>query len=386
MHIAYVSIDGVVDPLGFSQVVRLLSEIKRLDQYIELTLVSLERLGAETANVHSILSNQEVAWIHGTYVNGSKGAMQNLAFLLDSLLELHERQPIDLVHSRSYLPGVVGRAFKSLTDTPYLFDFRGYWVDEKIVEGQWFDSWPALKIGRFLERSTFQGAAHIVSLSSTAADDIRNDMFGACAEVDVIPTLADFEEFRPTIPKTPLSFAFVGSLNKSYLVDETFSLMGELVALDDRVTIHAFTQQEGQFREHGKKHNIRFDRVKIKALPHSEMPSALGRMDWGFLLLEESFAKRASMPTKLGEYFACGVKPIFCGCNEDAKDWVRKSGLGLVLDKADLARPNEVAKRILNHTETTDEHGVIDPQVRSHFSLSKGAERYLSLYSSLCEG
>ena len=54
-------------------------------------------------------------------------------------------------------------------------------------------------------------------------------------------------------------------------------------------------------------------------------------MDWGLLLLKETFAKRGSMPTKLAEMLACCVRPIQYGCNRDVTDKVFEAGSGIAL-------------------------------------------------------
>ena len=88
------------------------------------------------------------------------------------------------------------------------------------------------------------------------------------------------------------------------------------------------TRQERDLREHLLQAAVSEDDFTITSVPHDQMHEWMSLVHFGLLLLEETFAKRASMPTKLGEMFASGVRPVQYGCNEEVTRFVREAGFG----------------------------------------------------------
>ena len=128
------------------------------------------------------------------------------------------------------------------------------------------------------------------------------------------------------------------------------------------------------------------DRRLIASVGHGEIHRWLPWIDFGLMLLvSPNDAKRASMPTKLGEFFAAGVTPISYGGNSEVADWVKRAGSGLALD--DLS--DESLEQAANFVET----GVPDSSIRlrarrvaeEHFSLDSGAARYDRLFQDILE-
>jgi glycosyltransferase involved in cell wall biosynthesis len=131
-------------------------------------------------------------------------------------------------------------------------------------------------------------------------------------------------------------------------------------------------------------HGIREDRCLITSVPHDEIHRWLPWIDFGLLLLvSPNDAKRASMPTKLGEFLAAGVSPISYGGNSEVADWVRRTGSGLAL--------NDLSDESLARAARFVAAGAPEPSARmrarqvaeEHFSLDSGAERYNRLFRSI---
>ena len=125
-------------------------------------------------------------------------------------------------------------------------------------------------------------------------------------------------------------------------------------------------------------------RVTLTRADHDAMPEWLSLLDWGLLLLNPaSPAKRASVPTKLAEFFATGVRVAQFGCNEEISDWVRRAGSGVVLPSVD-AQGLEAAARLIA-ASTRDEAVLARARevTAPHFSLKSGLERYEALWRRL---
>jgi glycosyltransferase involved in cell wall biosynthesis len=106
------------------------------------------------------------------------------------------------------------------------------------------------------------------------------------------------------------------------------------------------------------------------------MPVWLRRIDWGLLLLETRPNKGGSMPTKLGEMFAAGVRPVQLGCNDEVRDWVVRTGSGITLPDASDDSLREAAAKIAG---ARDDRALLRRAreiAQPHFALSAGVDRY----------
>jgi hypothetical protein len=105
------------------------------------------------------------------------------------------------------------------------------------------------------------------------------------------------------------------------------------------------------------------------------------------LLNPSSPAKRASMPTKLAEFLACGVRPVQFGCNPEVSDWVRTTGSGFVLPDVEPKTLERAASQLVasapDRTVTDRARTLAMP----HFALESGLKKYervlLSVFGDL---
>lgn len=393
-HIIYLSFDGLLEPLGETQVVRLVEELNRTMD-LRFTIVSLEKRSdlANTLQLNNLqerLRDQGISWHHHPYEKGAGGAARNVSMMLYDVGQLAEDSGCSLLHARSYLAAAVCDTLKAANGTPYVFDFRGYWIDERIEEGRWFINPIAVAAGRAIERRLFGHANAIVSLAQPAADDIQRGRFGdvGSTPIAVIPTCVDATRFnlnQRTVPR-PRALAgknvvgWVGSLNASYLVQESLELTRWILEYDPDAFFLGLTGQVTQLRERALAAGIPETRMLIQPVQHADMPQWLGWIDWGLLLLKTNVAKRGSMPTKLGEFLASGVRPIYHGCNEDMESLVTASGTGVHVD---FSKPLEEFALDIIHSEKTVSLEEGWNRVEDRLSLRAGVEMYARLYDLL---
>ena len=51
--------------------------------------------------------------------------------------KLQKDVKFDIVHCRGYISAIIGERMKRKLKTKFLFDMRGWWVDEKLESGNW---------------------------------------------------------------------------------------------------------------------------------------------------------------------------------------------------------------------------------------------------------
>ena len=156
-RILYITFDGVLEPLGRSQVLSYLIGLSR--RGFKFTLISLERERdfsdrRAVAELERELADYGVKWLrYSFHIGGVRSVLKNCRVALRAARLAIRQNQIALIHARSYVPALIGWLINRRTAVPYLFDMRGYWIDELADEGRWFKSHAAYLIGKRIERS-----------------------------------------------------------------------------------------------------------------------------------------------------------------------------------------------------------------------------------------
>ena len=402
-RVLYLTLDGLLQPLGFSQVARIVMRLAKSGwQYRVISLEKPQDLERrqEVARVGRLLRDAGVEWRYLPYdwAQTSRAALQNMGALIGEAVQATRRGDFDLVHAWAFHGGVAAHAAWLATGTRYVYDTRSYWIDERIEEGRWFTTPGRVAVARGVEHRLFASASGVVTLTELQADDVREGRFGSPAGkvVQCIPTCADFDDFalkprarwsavseaQRAALKGALVLGIVGALNRSYLVDETLALCRRVLALRRDAQVLVLSSQREVYLQAARDAGIDLERLTIVNAAHDAMPEWLSLIDFGMLLLQpHSQAKRASMPTKLAEFFAVGVRPVQFGCNVEVQDWVRKSGTGVIVKAVSDDALDEAARTIA-------ECGAVDlalgrARTEKHFSLETGADRYNQLLAQV---
>jgi glycosyltransferase involved in cell wall biosynthesis len=397
----YLSVDGLLEPLGFSQVVRVIEGLAAKGWRYEV--ISLEKAKdlASADRVRAVEARLAAAHIRWTRLEwneagGARAAASNLAALTTHALHRVRRGGIDAIHARSYVAATAAHAVWLTTRIRFVFDTRAYWIDERLEDGKWFTSPLRLGVARGLEHQLFACAAGIVTLTELQANDVRVGAFGpvGARPVRCIPTCADYDDFvrRPLAEclAVPLDLrervdgkrvlGVIGSLNRSYCVDETLLLARKVLERDPTAHLLVLSGQGPEWTQAALRVGVPSDRLITRRANHDDMPQWLSLIDWGLLLLvPASKAKRASMPTKLAEFFASGVRPVQSGCNDEVGEWVRRAGSGLSLDSVTESSLDLAAEAIVSR-HSAAELEVARARTREHFSLDHGVRRYDELW------
>ena len=398
-RIVYLSFDGILQPLGWSQVARMLCALTAPSRAYRL--VSLEREAdlADTqraAQARRTLLVHDIAWDPIVYREGGAAVVsRNVMRARRSVRNAIKEHNANLVHARGYQSGWVARSMKRSMSVPYVFDFRGYWIDERRDARRWFSTQSAYKIAKHVEHGLFQDADAVVSLTELAADDVRKGTFGTWPRhkpVVTIPTCADYEAF--VIPENKLAlrkqvlpelgdktlFGFVGSVNVSYRLQAALELFAGLERRIPSAHLLCVTQNAAPMRAAIANAGLHESSCTVRSFSHARMPEVVPCIDWGLVLLNTTYAKRASMPTKLAEFFASGVRPIAQGCNDEFLGWVRRASSGVAIERSQLD-PAAVAASIKNAEATSPT--LARSRTEPHFSLRSGVARYADLLDSI---
>lgn len=400
--ILYLSFDGVLQPLGYSQVVRLLLQLATAGH--SYCLITLERDqdvadSGRLAAMRTLLAEAGITWRFALYRPGARGLAQNVAMLTALATRELAQTSVRLIHARGYQPATVANGIYRATGVPYIFDFRGLWVDERLEEGRWFTQPLLLRGARFVERALFDDAAGVVSLAEPGAELLRTGALTGTPytrPLSVIPTSVDFGSFAPIGSRNrhqapeplrqwsqdSLLLGWVGSVNYWYQTDATLNLASRVMQQRPDAKLLCLTHQGDDMRAALARHGLSA-RSLVTSVTHDEIPQWIRQLDWGFQILRTSRAKAASMPTKFAEFIASGVSPVHHGCNEEVGHWVERCETGINL--RDLREPSlaTAASRIATEVPTFERLLEARNVLEDHFSLAKSILRYGALLSAL---
>lgn len=391
--VLYVSYDGMLEPLGQSQV---LAYLEKLTDLAHVHLISFEK-PADRANQAKVAALQEriaasgIRWHPLTYHKAPSvpATLYDLGIGILLSFWLVVRHRITFVHARSYPPALVGLVVKRLTGTRLLFDMRGLWADERTDGGLWPPNGRLYRIVKRIERSLLLGADQIVTLTDRSKVEIERFAYLADrkhAPIHVITTCADLHRFSPGQGQGPQVFTlgYVGSLGTWYLFDEVLAAFAAVRRRRPDARLLIVNRKDHDFiRERLDAHSIDPACVTIQAADHREVPALIAGMTAGTAIIKPVYSKIASAPTKLAEYLGCGVPCLGNTGVGDMDAVLEGERVGVAFDSFAPEAMEQAVDRLL---ALCGEPGISDrcrAAAQRHFSLETGAAQYRAIYEQL---
>jgi glycosyltransferase involved in cell wall biosynthesis len=405
-RVLFISYNGMLDPLGQTQVLPYLKQLADLG--VEFTLLSFERAAAYTPEgrercraLHAELKQHGIDWhwlryhkwpsLPATAYDVFAGTM--------AARRLVRSKQIDLVHARSHIPATIALRLKRQLGMKMIFDVRGLLADEYVDAGHWRRDSLAYRITKNAERRALQAADGVVTLTEKIWDVIMDwdSLRGRAVPHAVVPCCADLEIFRfdaaaRALRRTELGIAdrfvvvYSGSIDGWYLTEEMCDFFVTLrkrtpkafffcLTPGNRERITTLMNERGVLSE---------DFKILSALP-SDVPSYLSAADAGLALIKPCFSKQASSPTKYAEYLACGLPLIINAGIGDSDTLITEHDVGALVrqfDEADYAQAATTIERMTSDVEKT--------RVKTRAVAEKlfdvrvvGRERYSELYEQV---
>jgi glycosyltransferase involved in cell wall biosynthesis len=397
-RVLYISYDGLMEPLGQSQV---LPYLRGLADDFAITVLSFEkrqdwrdlerrrqvRLQLDSAGLEWIpLRYHKRPSVPATAFDVAHGVMRGLWSAV--------RDNLRIVHVRGYVPGVIGLALKKLTGVRLIFDMRGFWPDEKVDAGTWRHGSAVYRAAKWFEKTLLLRADIVVSLTRAGVDEMRKFpcLRGHEVRFEVIPTCTDLELFRPGSHRNGrdrcgFTLGYVGSVGTFYLFDEVLECFKELLKErpDGRLLVlnrgaHEIIQP--RIRALG----VPPESVELRAAEYRDVPGFIAQMDAGAFFIKPTFSKKSSAPTRLGEFLACGVPCLVNAGVGDMDAIVSSERVGVVMREfSPEARRGAVRELLALCAEEETSARCVDA-ARRHFSLEHGVAAYRKIYRGILVG
>ena len=393
----------MTDPLGQSQVLPYLCKVAAEGfQFTLLSFEKKERYEKSRSVIEAICKENNIRWAPAFFskrppvlskiYDGWK--MKRIAN------RLHKEQEFAFIHCRSYVAAAAGLQLLKKHKIPFLFDMRGFWVDERVDNGQWNLKNPLFKIAYRLykkkEKKYFGKAAHIISLTEKGKEELVNAYQLPAAKITVIPCCADLDHFdfhkidleaqqelknKLGIKEDDKILSYLGSLGGWYLTNEMLDFFKVLkqyvptakflfITHDSRESIVSKAEAKG----------IHAIDIIVEQATRQQVPLFLSLSNWSVFFIKDAYSKKASSPTKQGEIMAMGI-PIVCNDIGDTGNIVKVSDAGLVVQSF-LEKDLKDAVNQLVRLNFSDKEK-LRKAAFDFYDLNNGAQNYSGVYNNI---
>lgn len=396
-RVLYISYTGLLDPLGQSQV---LQYVLGLAGEHSMTLLTFEKPAAlsddtRLAEVRAQCEAAGVCWRYLRYHNRPNlpATLYDLVAGIWTAVRLARECRAQVVHCRSYIAGLMGLAVKRVTGAKYIFDMRGFWPDERVDGGIWRKTSLQYRVFKAVERRLFLGADHVVSLTRAGVSEFKKFDYlrNKKLSVTVIPTCTNLALFKPRIKssdsQTSFTLGYVGSVGSWYMFEQVAKVVSILFEQSPHSRFKIINKGDhSAIRQALLSVGVDLNRVEIKSVPYNKVGEEIGEMDAGVFFIKPVWSKRASCPTRMGEFLACGVPCLTNSGVGDVDEDFLKTHTGLTISYFD----DETLKRSIAKLIELAKESSIESRCRQvakdRFSLKAGVESYSRIYSELLEG
>ena len=391
--VLYISYDGILEPLGFSQV---FGYLKILSESCSITLISFEKsqdlIDIEKVNkIEKEMARFQINWIRKTYHKSPTllATLWDILIGFLSSLRIVSFTKIDLIHLRGYLPMLMVFFIGKFSSKKLLFDMRGFWPDEKVDRGTWSKKNLTYKLFKYLEKVFLFNADFIVTLTRASKEYLLNENLVKSQEkIYVIPTCVDLlsfkvqKEFKNTLPEV-INFVHLGSVDTAYDINPVFQLFQ---SFKTRFTskLHFINRDKKAYIERkAKEYNLIEQEYEVVSCTQEEVPNLLNKMHLGVFYLKENFSIQASFPTRIAEFLATGTPFICNNFNKDIKDFCNENEVGILLNSLNLEKTLDEAIKVLKQPISPKRCRDISEKM---FDVNEGAKVYKGIYSLVSRG
>ena len=382
----YISWDGLLDPLGESQI---LSYLRKLSSRYQIEICSLEKSFRSKNEVDCLkkeLNELGIIWNYSDFKQAKFGTVRNLISLIRTVKNSMKTTSYKIFHCRSYMAmisGIIGVGILS-RKVKLLFDIRGFLFLEKLELMNFVLKTIMLPFFCTVEKILFMKADRVVTLTHRSVPRIAGM---TKAPVDVIPTCYNIELVETEesdYSEKEYDFVYLGSAGGTYRLDIALKVFSAYKSCmkNARMLIINASQHRLCMIEVKKLGLGEF--VDIVSCKHKEIGEYLKRCRYGVYFIDKKASKPAQCPTRFAELVAHGL-PVITGSGIGDTDRIyRKYNPGIILNaKEDNKMIRKAMKRLIS-LEYSELCKASYKCYCDNFRLIDGVEKYNQIYRTIC--
>ena len=404
-RVLFISYNGMLDPLGQSQVIPYLRELAK--KGVRFTLISFERPRAFTPEgiaqceqLRQHLAAQDIEW-HWLPYHQRPSIPATIYDVLAGYRKagrLVRRNQIELVHARGHIPATIALGLKKRFGTKMIFDVRGLMAEEYVDAEHWREGGIPYRLTKATERRILAATDAVVTLTERIWPIIREweGLRGRSVPHEVIPCCVDLSLFKFSEEERArrraelglgdrFTMVYSGSLDGWYLTEKMADFFASfLQRRPDAHLLWLTTGNHDRVRELMRNRNVGNGNFSVLSIASPAVPSYLAAADAGLAFIKRCVSKIASSPTKNGEYLACGLPLIINEGIGDSDALIDDWKAGVLIENFtddEYAEAGRIIERMVSEPEVRKSARWVAEQL---FDLNAvGAERYARLYEKV---
>src|SRR5215203_4981134 len=381
-RVLFISYNGMLDPLGQSQVLPYLRELAK--RGAQFTLLSFERPKAFTAEgvahceeLREQLKTEGIEW-HWLRYHQRPSIPATIYDVIAGYRKagvLVRRNRIEMVHARGHIPATIALGLKRRFGTRMIFDLRGLMAEEYVDAEHWREGGLPYRITKAAERRILAATDGIVTLTERIWPIIREweGLRGRAVHHEVIPCCVDLSLFKFSDEERTrrrkelglsdrLVMVYSGSLDGWYLTEKMADFFAAFLKQNREAhLLWLTTGSHDRVRELMRDRNVGTDNFSVLSIASASVPSYLAAADAGLAFIKRCISKVASSPTKNGEYLACGLPLIINAGVGDSDSLINEWKAGVLIEGFTDQEYEQAGRKI--------EAMVVEPNVRVNARL-----------------
>jgi glycosyltransferase involved in cell wall biosynthesis len=280
----------------------------------------------------------------------------------------------------------------------FIFDMRGFWIDERFERGIWPRGHPAYSaIAAWLrkrERDLFTSSDAVVSLTEAAREELTRRGDASWAEkTSVIPCCVDLAHFDPRggearargkallgLDDDAPVLLYLGSVGGAYPLSPVLRFFKAWTGGRRDARLLFVTRDPSASILGHPDASALHDQLIFRAAERAEVPALVAAADAGVSFILPSFCAVASSPTKVGEMLAMGLPVAANDRIGDIGLIMSEPAAGVLLPDFSDAAIEAAAISLRPFTSPTQAARRV---AESWFALEQGVETYDRLYRAL---
>jgi glycosyltransferase involved in cell wall biosynthesis len=395
----------MTDPLGQSQVIPYLIGLSGKGNKIDLISFEKKKQFAKNeAAVRNELKKNGIQWHPLSYTKWPPiiSTVWDIGRMVSKAQQLHKKNNFKIVHCRSYIPAFAGLSLRKKYGVKFIFDIRGFWIEERIDGKIWNLANPfykqAYRYFKKKEKEFFGIADYIISLTYKAKEEILSwKNLGHNPKIEVIPTCADMKLFSDNqinhdlkqnfkqklgITHDDFVLTYLGAIGTWYMLDEMLGFFEVLLSEKPNAKFLFIThEREQNIRMKSQLHGIPDKNILVQKAERHEVPAWLLLSDFSIAFIKPAYSKMASSPTKFGELLSMGI-PFICNRGiGDMDEIVSKYQCGILAGGFTRDDYKKVIQQMNSFRQSDTAR--FRKAAEEYFSLTGGIEKYNSVYQKL---
>ena len=401
-RVLFISYNGMLDPLGQTQVLPYLRELA--SRGVRFTLLSFERPKAFTPEgvrqceqLRERLKGEGIDWHWLRYHQRPSvpATIYDVIAGYRKAASLVKRNRVEMVHARGHIPATIALGLKRRFGTKMIFDLRGLMAEEYVDAEHWREGSLPYRLTKAAERRILAATDGIVTLTERIWPIIKEwpGLRGRPVHHEVIPCCVDLSLFKFNAAERErrrgelglgerFTMVYSGSLDGWYLTEKMADFFAAFLKRNrDAHLLWLTTGNHQRVAELMRGRNVGGENFSVRAVASADVPSYLAAADVGLAFIKRCMSMLASSPTKNGEYLACGLPLVLNAGVGDSDALINDWQAGVLIEDfgdEDLARASREIEMIVGNKDSKAQARAVAEKL---FDLKRIAgERYASLY------